>query len=97
MISATTTTTNLVKCEEVSKMSEHTQNIESELSEFNFVSPYKLSQIESTLRGSQIPPQKLYGYVSKGYVKATTGSTGKLQISRSEAAKYLERTMKRNS
>ncbi len=54
-----------------------------------FYSPYSIAKIESTLRNKFVPPQKLYGYVRNGYVNATTNSTGKLQISRTDAIKYL--------
>ncbi len=54
-----------------------------------FVSPYRLAQIESQMRDRQIPPQKLYGYIRQGYIAAGANSTGKIQIARSEAARYL--------
>lgn len=60
----------------------------------DFISPYRLSKLESELRGTTIPPQKLYGYVRQGYVKATKNSTGKLQISRENAEAYLEKFRK---
>jgi predicted site-specific integrase-resolvase len=78
-------------------MSEHTKSIQNKLQGLNFVSPYKLSKIESELRNTSIPPQKLYGYVSKGYIKSNLNSTGKIQISQKSASEYLEKTMKRNS
>jgi predicted site-specific integrase-resolvase len=77
-------------------MSAYTSKIESKI-DFDFCSPYKLAKIESELRNAAIPPQKLYGYVSKGYIVATQNSTGKLQISKEAAVAYLEKTLKRNS
>jgi len=60
----------------------------------DFISPYRLSKLESELRDVSIPPQKLYGYVRQGYIKATKNSTGKLQISRDAANEYLEKFRK---
>ena len=59
-----------------------------------FYSPYKLSKLESTLRGKVIPPQKLYGYVRNGYIKSTKSTTDKIQISKEESIKYLTKQVK---
>lgn len=59
-----------------------------------FVSPYKLSKLESTLRNKRIPPQKLYGYIRNGYLKGSVNSTGKIQISRKEQIRYLNSQVK---
>ena len=96
-MTATLARSFIVTKEVKKKMSEHTENIQNKLNDLDFVSPYKLSKIESELRGISIPPQKLYGYVSKGYISSTLNSTKKIQISSQEAEKYLEKTMKRNS
>lgn len=69
------------------------KKLEEILSE-EFYSPYKVAKIESNLREKQIPPQKLYGYVRMGYIVSSTNSTGKLQISREDVFKYLEKFVK---
>ncbi len=71
-------------------MSEKHQKLDTAIEQLSdFVSPYGLAKIETAMRGKKIPPQKLYGYVRQGYIKATTNSTGKIQIERAEAARYL--------
>lgn len=59
-----------------------------------FYSPYRIAKIESQLRSKNIPPQKLYGYCRQGYIKFSKNSTGKIQISKSEATKYLTKFVK---
>ena len=61
------------------------------------VSPYRLGKIGSVLRGKEIPPQKLYGYVRQGYIKATLNELGKMQIAQEEARRYLLKTLSNNS
>ena len=68
-------------------------SLESLLTE-DFFSPYRIAKFESELRGVTIPPQKLYGYVRNGYIKVTKNSTGKLQISKTEAEAYLQKFVK---
>ena len=71
-------------------MSEKHQNLDAAVEQLSdFVSPYGLAKIESAMRGKTIPPQKLYGYVRQGYIVASANSTGKIQIERAEAARYL--------
>ena len=60
----------------------------------DFMSPYALAGIESSLRKVKVPPQKLYGYIRQGYLVATRNSTGKLQVSRDAAVQYLTRQVK---
>lgn len=74
-------------------MAEETVGILPEIQE-EFISPYKLAKLESDVRGVSIPPQKLYGYVRQGYVKATVNSTGKLAITRESALEYLSKFVK---
>ena len=62
----------------------------------NFVSPYKLAKIESSLRGREIVPQKLYGYVRKNYITSTKSETGKIMISASDAVDYLIKQLSRD-
>ena len=54
-----------------------------------FVSPYGLAKFESEVRGKTVPPQKLYGYIRAGYLKAGLSSTGKLQVAKADAIAYL--------
>ncbi len=63
----------------------------TEMLKDEFYSPYGVAKLESTLRGKNIPPQKLYGYVRNGYIQATKNSTGKLQISRTDVEDYLKK------
>ena len=71
-------------------MSANSQKLDTAVEQLSdFQSPYRLSKIESAMRGKTIPPQKLYGYVRQGYIVASTNSTGKIQIERAEAARYL--------
>ncbi len=74
-------------------MSETTPTIDDMVVE-DFYSPYRVSKFESQLRGVSVPPQKLYGYVRNGYIKVTTNSTGKLQISQADVKAYLQRFVK---
>ena len=74
-------------------MSESTPTID-EMVVSDFYSPYRVSKFESALRGVTVPPQKLYGYVRNGYIKVTTNSTGKLQISNADVKVYLSRFVK---
>ena len=60
----------------------------------DFMSPYRLSKLESQLRGKTVPPQKLYGYIRNGYLKASRNSTGKLQVARQDAEAYLTKQNK---
>ncbi len=60
----------------------------------DFVSPYGLAKLESEMRGHSIPPQKLYGYVRQGYLKASINSTGKMQIDRKNQLSYLIKQQK---
>ena len=60
----------------------------------DFMSPYRLAQIESDLRDLTVRPQKLYGYIRAGYLVATRNSTGKLQVSRDSAVTYLRKQVK---
>lgn len=55
-----------------------------------FMSPYRLAKVESSVRGKVIPPQKLYGYVRQGYIKTSLNSTGKVQVAKEEAIRYLK-------
>ena len=80
-------------------MSEKTnlrEKIEAMLTESNY-SPYRVGKIESVLRGKEIPPQKIYGYVRQGYISSTKNDLGKMQIERKEVLRYLMKTMTRNN
>ena len=59
-------------------------------------SPYKVAKIESQLRGKNIPPQKLYGYVRQGYITATLNELNKMEITQEEARRYLVKTLSNN-
>ena len=62
----------------------------AELSLPEFMSPYRLAKFESVVRGKTVPPQKLYGYIRAGYLQGTENSTGKIQVAREEAVRYLK-------
>ena len=63
-----------------------------------FISPYRLAKIEAILRNKpELPPQKIYGYIRQGYIKATLNDLGKMQVSKEESIRYLTKTLKRNS
>jgi predicted site-specific integrase-resolvase len=50
-----------------------------------FISPYALA------KEADVRPQMIYNYIKKGFITASVNSTGKLQVSREEADRWLNK------
>jgi hypothetical protein len=60
--------------------------------ESDWISPYNLSHAVSELVGRYVREQLVYNYINKlpkPYIQATKGTTGKWQVSRTEAERWM--------
>ena len=62
---------------------------------WSYISPYRLAKLEATLREKpELPPQKIYGYIRQGYIKASLNNLGKKQVAKEEVYRYLIKQVK---
>lgn len=52
------------------------------------MSPYRMVQVLNANLGTNIAPQTAYAAVRNGSLRTTKGSTGKLQVTRTEAVRW---------
>lgn len=57
----------------------------------DFVTPYGLHKIVNQSLGTNLPPQMFYNYVSNGYISGVQGSNGKLQVSKTEVIRWIQK------
>jgi predicted site-specific integrase-resolvase len=69
------------------------QSVSKALEGVEFISPYRLAKVLQSLRGREVKPQMVYNYIKKGYIKGSTNSTGKHQVSKVEAEKFLTKQL----
>jgi len=58
------------------------------------VSPYAFAKVLSKAKGKTIPPQMVYNYIGKGYIKAETNELGKKYITPEEQERFLNKYLK---
>lgn len=64
--------------------------------ETNFISPYRLASILSSLVGYKINPQMMYNYKKNNMLVCSYSSTQKLQVAKDDAIQFCAKFVERN-
>jgi hypothetical protein len=72
-------------------MNDKMTKAEELLKDVEWISPYKLASIVSSVVGKHVREQMIYNYCKKGYIKSSRNDLQKLQISKNDALKFVEK------